>query len=83
MSVSPREIMDALTQLIRVNLVKAYKLFPTKQPPEEVSGVPAPQEIDKYYFLPTEEGAALQLTDYPDWPFDSAGAVRQDWTPPD
>jgi hypothetical protein len=76
----PSEILTALIDLIELGLARAYWLW--QHPARGIEGVPPLDEIDKYYFWLTEEGKKVQLADYENWPFDTAGAIRKEWVPP-
>ena len=76
------ELLEAVEDLVRSGLVKAYRLSPTK-PVEEVSGVPQRSEIHSCYFWVTEAGAAVQAAEYDGWPFDEHGELKSDWCAPD
>lgn len=85
MQVSREEILRALTELVEAGLAKAYRLYTTGQPADELDGVPPPDPHDRLrnpYFGLTEKGKQLQLMDDPLWPFDSENQVRAGWVPP-
>ena len=79
--IEPPEIVRGVTDLIHSGLVRTYRLSPTR-PSEELPGVPLPEELGDLYYWLTEEGQALQLSEYQHWPFDETGNLRKDWHPP-
>ena len=82
LSVRPDEVRLALVTLIETGLAKAFRLYATMQPPDEIEGVPPPGDMDNCYFWITPEGMKIQLSDYDSWPFDELGRLRKGWTPP-
>ena len=79
---SASEIRQSLLDLIKMGLARAYRVSPTGSL-EEVAGRPSQGKIDKYYFWATETGRQLQASDYAGWPFDKAGSLRKEWSPPE
>ena len=82
------EILAALGDLISGGLARAYRFSPKVEgidgtPPIEEIGSPDAPGIDDVYFRVTEKGMQLQLSDYPDWPFDDHNVLRPDWKPPE
>jgi hypothetical protein len=51
-------------------------------PPIDEIGSPHEYRQDDVHFWVTEKGMQLQLSDYPDWPFDDRNVLRPDWKPP-
>lgn len=80
-SVSEVEISKALIYLLSAGLASAFRVFPTRQPPELIEAVPHPEDMARWHYLMTEKGLVLHESDYKDWPFDDDGKVRKDWTP--
>jgi aryl-alcohol dehydrogenase-like predicted oxidoreductase len=54
-SVTPEEILTALTGLVQTGLAKAYRLS-SSHPPEEIHGLHRIERQTDYYFLLTPEG---------------------------
>lgn len=79
--VTDKLISAELCRLIQDGLVSAYLLSST-DPVEALDGVPPDSELDEYYYFVTKEGRALQLADFPDWPFEEELNLKRDWTPP-
>jgi hypothetical protein len=79
------EIVTALRELFDSGLAKAYRLYATSRPPEELAAMPTPDEMKNRgaYFWITGEGMKVQLRDDSSWPFEEIGVVRKDWTPPE
>jgi|SRR5579862_9698313 len=71
------EVFHALAGLIKDGLASAYLIDRTA---EKVQGMPPPDEVEAHYFWVTETGRELQLAEYPDWPFDEAGSLRENWS---
>jgi hypothetical protein len=88
MTVSLDEILQGLTDLIDAKLAKAYRFSDGAHqlpgmPPREEIGSPDEVGINDVYFWVTKKGMRLQLSDYPDWPFDDNNVLRPDWSPPE
>ena len=81
LTIEQPEISRGVTDLTDSGLVRAYRLSPTR-PAEELQGVPPPEEVEDLYYWLTDKGREIQLSDYPQWPFDEAGNLRGDWRPP-
>jgi hypothetical protein len=81
----PEDVDTALTELVSDGFARAYWLS-AKAPPVELAGMPPGQSEltvhDGYYFWATPAGRALQMADFPDWPFTDNGELRRDWLPP-
>jgi len=76
-----QETIAALSDLIQSGLAKAYRLDPYGAAPEEIGGVPAPDEFDDSYtyFYITEKGKLKIRADRlagETWPFDDYGSLR-------
>jgi len=82
MAIGEPDVLAALTDLIRDGFATAYRLFPTKEPPQEISGVPPVADLTKYHYWVTDKGRAMQVSEYKDWPFDDSGDLRKDWNQP-
>lgn len=82
LSIMRSEILQALVDLIKADLAKAYRLttIPTA---EEIQGVPPLEKFGDYYFWVTSKGRNIQVSDYPGWPFDENGLLRTDWVAPE
>src|SRR5258706_5382687 len=79
--IEAHEILDALGDLISGGLAKAEGI--DGMPSIEEIGSPDEAGINDVYFRVTEKGMQLQLSDYPDWPFDDRNVLRPDWKPPE
>ena len=82
LSVTDDDISQGLITLITRGLAKAYRLYPSHRPPEEIQGVPQPGNFPDLYFLITDKGTELQLAGWDQWPFDENNELRKDWSPP-
>ena len=70
MRIERAKIVDARAQLIKKGLAKAYVLSST-EPISELAGMPPLDSVEgffKTYFLATQSGADLQLSDDTWWP---------------
>jgi len=88
LTIETPEILAALGDLISGGLARAYRLSPKVEgidgmPPIDQIGSPGEPGIDDVFFWVTEKGMQLQLSDYPDWPFDEDNVLRSDWKPPE
>jgi hypothetical protein len=83
MILEPNEIIRALGDLMQTKLARGYLLTPTSKPPKEIGRIPAPADMEKYYFRVTKKGMERQLALDKDWPFDADNVLRKDWHPPD
>ncbi len=88
MTVETHEILAALGDLISGGLARAYRFSPKAEgidgmPPIDEIGSPDEYRQDDVHFWVTEKGMHLQLSDYPDWPFDDSNVLRSDWKPPE
>ena len=88
MNVSLDEILQALSDLIDTRLARAYRFSegvrPIRgMPPRNEIGSPDEVGLNDVYFWVTRKGMRLQLSDYPDWPFDDNNVLRPDWSPPE
>ena len=81
LSIETHEIVETLGDLIAHGLAKAEGI--DGMPPADEIGSPDEPGIDDVYFRVTEKGMQLQLSDYPDWPFDDRNVLRPDWKPPE
>jgi hypothetical protein len=52
-------------------------------PPLNEIGSPHEPDRDDVYFWVTERGMKLQLSDYPEWPYDDNNVLRSEWKPPE
>lgn len=73
------DVTQALISLIASGLASPYKLRPTAI---KIEGIPAIEALGDYYYLVTEKGREVQLSDYAGWPFGENGELRKDWTVP-
>ena len=73
------DVTQALVSLIESGLASPYKLRPTA---EKIEGIPAIDALRDYYYLVTEKGREVQLSDYAGWPFGENGELRKDWVVP-
>jgi hypothetical protein len=76
------EVVDAMAELVKDGLAKAWLLSPWPGESREVEGMPPMdivEEFFKTYFFITEEGMNLRLS-HDTWrPFDDEGDRRSDW----
>ncbi len=89
MTIQSSEILEALGDLVRAGLAKAYRL--SSDGAKEIDGMPSAHEIgspnrttasDSYFWV-TKKGMDLQLSPCEDWPFDENNLLRSDWSPPE
>lgn len=76
------EVVDALAGLIADGLAKAYDLSAREPFSQELPGMPELDVVEedfRTYFLATEKGMDLQLSDGAWWPFDDEDNLRPDW----
>jgi hypothetical protein len=71
------EIGDALNELMRIGWAEAYHLRPDG--PATLLEVQQVTNDQGVYYLLTERGREAQVKEYPDWPFNSDGLLREDW----
>jgi hypothetical protein len=71
------EILQELILLIESGLASAFIL--TTVPVQQIQGVPPLDKVEDYYFLVTDKGMELQLSDDSWWPFDDDFQLRKDW----
>jgi hypothetical protein len=86
MTISHDEIIQALRELIELEYAKAWKLSCWGEPPREYDGMPPPADIKHpwgAYFYITPVGMEVEMAEYPEWPFDNEGNLRDGWVPPD
>lgn len=81
MPVSTAEILEASSQLTVSGVVRAYRLSPFNSP-EELTSLPPCTQWHDSYFLITESGREIQLSDQANWPFGLDGTVREGWKMP-
>jgi len=82
LTITSSEIVRGLGCLIETGLAKAYRLYASERPPDEISSLPPAKDIDHYYFGITEKGMSVQLSDYDGWPFDEQNVLRKGWAAP-
>jgi hypothetical protein len=81
LTIETPEVLAALGDLIADGLARAEGI--DGMPPIEEIGSPHELGLDDVYFGITDKGMQLQLSDYPDWPFDDNNVPRSDWKPPE
>lgn len=81
LTINVSEIEEAMTDLIKSDLVRAYRLSP-RLPAEEINGVPVPSIRSECYFWATPKGREFLASPSVPWPFDEEGFLRKDWFPP-
>jgi hypothetical protein len=82
LTIGRSEVVDALAGLIADGLAKAYELSALKPFSKELPGMPPLDGVEedfRTYFLATEKGMDLQLSDGAWWPFDDEDNLRADW----
>lgn len=87
LTIETPEVLAALGDLIADGFAKACRLSNGEKfdamPPIEEIGSPHELGLDDVYFGITDKGMQVQLSDYPDWPFDEDNVLRSDWKPPE
>jgi hypothetical protein len=81
------EIVDALGELVRDGLAKAYDLSGCGRDTfsGEIHGMPSLDVVEEdfhTYFYITQKGKDLHSSDDTWWPFDEVGSPRSDWQAP-
>jgi hypothetical protein len=82
LTIGRSEVVDALAGLIADGLAKAYDLSGRGPFSMELPGMPPLDVVEeefRTYFLATERGMDLQLSDGAWWPFDDEDNLRSDW----
>jgi hypothetical protein len=79
--VAPDEIRGALIDLLGSGLAKAYWLG-GPGPVEELSGLPALDRFQDYYFWITDEGKRALAVRRRQWPLDEEDEILPGWSPP-
>ena len=82
LTIERAEVVEAMGELVKDGLAKAYILSPWKPFSTELPNMPPLDVVEENfetYFYPTKIGMDLHLSDDTWWPFDDEGNLRPDW----
>jgi hypothetical protein len=75
------EVASALEDVVESGLAVPYMVYAHGTPPRRIERFPYPAELEDCWFRGTPEAREL-VEGYAGWPFDEAGNLRQEWSPP-